>query len=280
MRVNTHAWLKSVKGVCSVHVAYLHLAFSVFMFHPPSLLLPNGHFDSTFPSTVFVELYPTQKRGSSALPHERRGVKLPGRSHAFHTACLTPTWLLETPWRHSQTKIIMRRASAFPDLRKWGCRENSLRVTKICKIRNLMRDNFFDSIKATMEKFFPRHFSAFTDFSFGAMYRTFSRPFCLIFASLVSTCWGSERGVASSGVCTPDVELGALHRSAPRVRRWTTLSLYKKCTTIIRSHRLSGVSRVRCPVCPCPHPCFHVLTTSPRHSDSDKLFFFVGLKKC
>ena len=35
--------------------------------------------------TVFVELYPTQKRGSNALPHERRGVWPAGRSHALHT---------------------------------------------------------------------------------------------------------------------------------------------------------------------------------------------------
>ena len=35
--------------------------------------------------TVFVELSPTQQRGSSALPHERRGVWPSGRSHALHT---------------------------------------------------------------------------------------------------------------------------------------------------------------------------------------------------
>ena len=34
--------------------------------------------------TVFVELFPIRKRGSSALPHERRGVWLPGRRHALH----------------------------------------------------------------------------------------------------------------------------------------------------------------------------------------------------
>ena len=34
--------------------------------------------------TVFIELYQTQKRGSSALPHVRRGVWLPGRSHALN----------------------------------------------------------------------------------------------------------------------------------------------------------------------------------------------------
>ena len=35
--------------------------------------------------TIFDELYPARKRGSYALPHERRGVWLPGRSHALHT---------------------------------------------------------------------------------------------------------------------------------------------------------------------------------------------------
>ena len=51
---------------------------------------------------------------------------------------------------------------------------------------------------------------------------------------------------------------------------------------------LSAVSRVRCPVCGVSllsHvsvvPCFHVLTTRPRHPDSDKPCFFCdGLKKC
>ena len=35
------------------------------------------------------------------------------------------------------------------------------------------------------------------------------------------------RRAASSGVCTSDVELGTVHRSAPRVRRWTGLSRNK-----------------------------------------------------
>ena len=38
------------QGVCSVYVVSLHLALSILMFHPPSLLFPHGHFDTTFPS--------------------------------------------------------------------------------------------------------------------------------------------------------------------------------------------------------------------------------------
>ena len=34
--------------------------------------------------TFLAELFPIRKRGSSALPHERRGVWLPGRSHGVH----------------------------------------------------------------------------------------------------------------------------------------------------------------------------------------------------
>ena len=33
-----------------VYVISLHLALSILMFHPPSLLFPDGHFDTTFPS--------------------------------------------------------------------------------------------------------------------------------------------------------------------------------------------------------------------------------------
>ena len=46
----------------------------------------------------------------------------------------------------------------------------------------------------------------------------------------------------------PMTQFGALHRSAPRVRRRTTMSLVKKCTN---HHHilLSVVTRARCPVC-------------------------------
>ena len=38
------------QGVCSAHVMSLHLTLSILMFHPPSLLFPHGHFDTSFPS--------------------------------------------------------------------------------------------------------------------------------------------------------------------------------------------------------------------------------------
>ena len=41
---------RMAQGVCSAHVMFLRLALSVFVFHPPSLLFPHGHFDTSFPS--------------------------------------------------------------------------------------------------------------------------------------------------------------------------------------------------------------------------------------
>ena len=35
---------------CSAHVTSLHLTLSILMFHPPSLLFPQCHFETTFPS--------------------------------------------------------------------------------------------------------------------------------------------------------------------------------------------------------------------------------------
>ena len=69
-------------------------------------------------------------------------------------------------------------------------------------------------------------------------------------------------------------------RTAPGERRWTALTP-PKIATCISSQRLSVLSRVGCLVCLGPHPCFHVLTTSPRHLDSDKpcFCFCDGLKK-
>ena len=41
---------RMAQGVCSAHVISLHLALSILMFHPPSLLFPHSHFDTTVPS--------------------------------------------------------------------------------------------------------------------------------------------------------------------------------------------------------------------------------------
>ena len=57
MRAYTHGSRSHEKGVCSVHVVSLHLAFSTLMFHSPSLLFPDGHFDDiiqTFTSRVWL----------------------------------------------------------------------------------------------------------------------------------------------------------------------------------------------------------------------------------
>ena len=70
---------------------------------------------------------------------------------------------------------------------------------------------------------------------------------------------------------------------APASARWTAMMSPKKIATCVISHRLSVVSRVRCPVCRVSllsHvsvvPCVFVLCVLPRLRDSDKkvsLFF-------
>ena len=51
------------QGVCSVYVISLHLAF---MFHPPSLLFPHGHFDTTFPSAPSSSSFTRPKSAGQA----------------------------------------------------------------------------------------------------------------------------------------------------------------------------------------------------------------------
>ena len=51
------------QGVCSAHVVSLHLTFCIIMFHPPSLLFPHGHFDTSFPSAPSL---PNCSRSESA----------------------------------------------------------------------------------------------------------------------------------------------------------------------------------------------------------------------
>ena len=83
----------------------------------------------------------------------------------------------------------------------------------------------------------------------------------------------------SSGIRTSDVQLGALRRSAPRVRRWTTLSLYKNAQPS-SYHIVSLLSRVS--VVPCVLARTRVSMSSPPvpgKPDSDKLFFAVAQKK-
>ena len=54
------------QGVCSAHVISLHLTLSILMFHPPSLLFPHGHFETTFPTLTSAPSLPNCSRSESA----------------------------------------------------------------------------------------------------------------------------------------------------------------------------------------------------------------------
>ena len=54
---------RMAQGVCSVYVISLHLALSILMFHPPSLLFPHGDFDTSFSSALTL---PNCSRSESA----------------------------------------------------------------------------------------------------------------------------------------------------------------------------------------------------------------------
>ena len=59
------------KGLLHAHVVDLHLAFSILMFHSPSLLFPDGHFETTFPtltSTTFLPSFPVLKAQDKRTP--------------------------------------------------------------------------------------------------------------------------------------------------------------------------------------------------------------------
>ena len=79
---------RMAQGGCSAHVTSLHLTFSILMFHLPSLLFPDGHFETTFPTLTFAPSLPNCSRSESAdQAHFRTSggeFWLPGRSHALH----------------------------------------------------------------------------------------------------------------------------------------------------------------------------------------------------
>ena len=58
-RHGVHAWLE----VFAVRMSYLSLTLSILMFHPPSLLFPHGHFETTFLS---AQSLPNCSRSESA----------------------------------------------------------------------------------------------------------------------------------------------------------------------------------------------------------------------
>ena len=57
---------RMAQGVCSAHVTSLHLTLSILMFHSPSLLFPDGHFETTFPTLTSAPSLPNCSRSESA----------------------------------------------------------------------------------------------------------------------------------------------------------------------------------------------------------------------
>ena len=49
---------RMAQGVCSAHVTSLHLTLSIILFHPPSLLFLDGHFETTFPTLTSALSFP------------------------------------------------------------------------------------------------------------------------------------------------------------------------------------------------------------------------------
>ena len=116
------------------------------------------------------------------------------------------------------------------DYRKSGCRENCFRINKSRNIRNLMRDFFFELIRAEMEKSLPVIFFAFSDFWFGAMYRTFRRLFCpklrFCFArvdKLTLWAWSDDLDVILFEFLDDDTKLAQSCRDWLYVQRWYTV---------------------------------------------------------
>ena len=79
-------------SVCSAHVVSLHLTLSILMFHPPSFLFPDGHFETTFPtSTSSTSLPHCSRPGSAGQAHFRTSGEefgyLADPTHSTRGAC-------------------------------------------------------------------------------------------------------------------------------------------------------------------------------------------------
>ena len=110
-RHRVHAWPK-VFAVRMSHLAISPSPFSCFI-----LAVPARSLRHLVPVCTFLaELFPIRKRGSSALPHERRGVWPPGRSDALHKLRSQRVWQVYfCRWRHDayQRSELRQHLSLF-----------------------------------------------------------------------------------------------------------------------------------------------------------------------
>ena len=103
---------RMAQGVCSAHVTSLHLTLSILMLHPPSLLFPGGHFETTFPTSTSSTSLPNCSRPESA-----------GQAH-FHTSgeevgCLVdPTHFAQF---HQLTCKVTAGNRESPAAQRTGC---------------------------------------------------------------------------------------------------------------------------------------------------------------
>ena len=96
MRVHTHAWCKChEKDVCTVYVVSLRLALSILMFHQPSLLFPDGRFETTFPTLTSAPC----RASPDPKARVKRTSARAARSLSFWQIPRTPqTTCVSSPW--------------------------------------------------------------------------------------------------------------------------------------------------------------------------------------
>ena len=133
-------------------------------FHPPSLLFPHGHFETTFPSAPSSSNCPRpEKRGSSALPYERRGVWLPGRFHALRLTCdrcVSSVTAKNTKWATCGVYVygMDTQRLSFPStavaIRKATAQRQSQSVKHVCAAQAQSRDLNYFAVTSTRDVVF------------------------------------------------------------------------------------------------------------------------------
>ena len=122
---------RMAQGVCSAHVISLHLTLSILMFHPPSLLFPHGHFDTSFPSAPSL---PNCSRSESAgQAHFRTSGEefgyLADPTHSTETPTLCIRWETEQASKRSLNELLTCPSEVWERLSK-NCIKLRLRLRR------------------------------------------------------------------------------------------------------------------------------------------------------